>query len=707
MDEQQTKSHRIDGWPFRHGIHLLVLWAFAVLQPVLGEISSNEVLFFAIRTEGPWVYVAVMVAFAVLPPALLLAIEAVARRISPRLGAIAHLIATWVLVSLFVLTVLIAVVSEWAVASILLCWVLGALATAAYARLDVVRTFLTVLAPAPAVFLAVFFLSGTTKDLVFPSDPQLAQASTEVPLVMVMFDEFPVSSLMGPDGRIDAVRYPNFARLSRQATWFRNTVSAAGASILAVPAVVTGRNPRLDKLLPFPTDHPDSLFTMLGRSHEVNGIEYRLGLCPRTLCPNTRSAGQQLVSLASSLSVAYLYALRPPRLGVNLPGLGSTPQEAFRAKDVRGAPDAESAEVSELRRYPDLQFERFLSRIKPVGDGGERPPLHYLHVGLPHFPWVFTSSGKVYTDHFDDLPGLEPMREIWGDDPNLVRQGFQRHLMQVELVDRLVGRLLRKLKRTGLYDRSVVAIVADHGVSFRAGGNRRAIGKETGADIGLVPFFLKAPGQSQGRTVDRLVRAVDVLPTIADALGASVPRDVDGHSAFSGREPASAAIQGIDPEPPLRFSKAELERQRARTLREKISLFGLGSDRRGLFGLGAGRELVGRQLEGLPLAAPGRADVKIDRAEEFDSVDPPSRFVPALIKGVVVGEGAGEVHDLAISVNGRIAAAGPTYELPGTREKRFSLVVPESAFRAGDNDVRAFAVTGGFRLRLVPLAADG
>ena len=706
MDEQQTKSHRVDGWPLRHGIHLLVLWAFAVLQPVLGEISSNEVLFFAIRTEGRWVYVIVMVTFAVLPPALLLAIEAVARRISPRLGAITHLIAAWVLVSLFVLTVLIAVVPDWAVASTLLCWVLGALATAAYARLDVVRTFLTVLAPAPAVFLAVFFLSGTTKHLVFPPDSQLAQASTEVPLVMVVFDEFPVSSLMGSDGRIDAVRYPNFARLSRQATWFRNTVSAAGASILAVPAVVTGRNPGLDKLLPFPIDHPDSLFTMLGRSHEVNGIEYQLGLCPRKLCPNTRSAGQQLVSLASSLSVAYLWALRPPRLGVGLPGLGSTPQEAFAAKDVRGAPDAEGADVTELRRYPDLQFERFLSRIKPLDDGGERPPLHYLHVGLPHVPWVFTPSGKVYTEHIDDLPGLEPTREIWGDDPNLVRQGFQRHLTQVEFVDRLVGRLTRKLKRTGLYDRSAVALVADHGGSFRAGGDRRGIRKENAADIGLVPFFLKAPEQSKGRMVDRLVRGVDVLPTIADALGASVPRDVDGHSAFNGREPASAAIQGVAPEP-LRFSKAELERQRARTLREKISLFGLGSDRRGLFGLGAGRELVGRQLEDLPLAAPGRADVKIDRAEEFDSIDPASRFVPALIKGIVVGEGAGEVHDLAISVNGRIAAAGPTYELPGTREKRFSLVVPESAFRAGDNDVRAFAVTGGFRLRLVPLAADG
>ena len=35
------------------------------------------------------------------------------------------------------------------------------------------------------------------------------------PVVIVVFDEFPADTLIGPDGRIDAARYPNFAALAR------------------------------------------------------------------------------------------------------------------------------------------------------------------------------------------------------------------------------------------------------------------------------------------------------------------------------------------------------------------------------------------------------------------------------------------------------------------------------------------------------------
>src|SRR4051812_27316224 len=40
------------------------------------------------------------------------------------------------------------------------------------------------------------------------------------PVVMIVFDEFPTTSLLDAHGRIDAVRYPNFARLARDANWF-------------------------------------------------------------------------------------------------------------------------------------------------------------------------------------------------------------------------------------------------------------------------------------------------------------------------------------------------------------------------------------------------------------------------------------------------------------------------------------------------------
>ena len=57
----------------------------------------------------------------------------------------------------------------------------------------------------------------------------------------------------------------------------------------------------------------------------------------------------------------------------------------------------------------------------------------------------------------------------WVDDEWPVLQEYRRHLTQVRYVDTLLGRLLDRLKAQGLYDRSLVVVTGDHGVSFRPG----------------------------------------------------------------------------------------------------------------------------------------------------------------------------------------------------------------------------------------------
>ena len=37
-----------------------------------------------------------------------------------------------------------------------------------------------------------------------------------------------------------------------------------------------------------------------------------------------------------------------------------------------------------------------------------------------------------------------------------------------------------------------------------------------------MPFFVKAPGQTEGEVDDSLVRNIDIVPTIADLLGIEV-----------------------------------------------------------------------------------------------------------------------------------------------------------------------------------------
>ena len=152
---------------------------------------------------------------------------------------------------------------------------------------------------------------------------------------------------------------------------------------------------------------------------------------------------------------------------------------------------------------------------------------------LPHSPWRFLPSGRQYGDSLG-IEGIADDR--WGTDEVLVTQGLQRHLLQVGFVDRLLGRLVARLEDEGLYDDALVIVTADHGVSFRPGDRRRGVTPTNLGDIASVPLLVKLPGQDEAKIVDRAVRTVDIVPTIADVLETPLPYEADGVSVFDPGE---------------------------------------------------------------------------------------------------------------------------------------------------------------------------
>ena len=58
------------------------------------------------------------------------------------------------------------------------------------------------------------------------------------PIVVVVLDELPVTTLMRADGSINADRFPGFARLAERSTWFRNASVHHTSTHLAVPALL-------------------------------------------------------------------------------------------------------------------------------------------------------------------------------------------------------------------------------------------------------------------------------------------------------------------------------------------------------------------------------------------------------------------------------------------------------------------------------------
>jgi hypothetical protein len=112
-----------------------------------------------------------------------------------------------------------------------------------------------------------------------------------------------------------------------------------------------------------------------------------------------------------------------------------------------------------------------------------------------------------------------------------------------------------------------------------------------------------------------------------------------------------------------------------------------------VFAIGPHRELLGRTVASLPARA-SDVSVSVDGESLFRAVDLRSLLSPAHVTGRV---SRGPL-DLAVAVNGRIAAVTRTFSADG--DAHFAAFAPESFFRQGSNRVEVFAVHGGRLERL-------
>jgi hypothetical protein len=665
------------------GLHLAGLSALAVAQPLFDLLARNAE-FFAVRGSTRWDIVLFAVGLVVLPPLLLLGVEALAGLAHPRAPTAAHLLFAGVLVSLLVMQALrssgSAVVLAAATAA-------GAAAAVLYAYARPARMLLTVLAAAPLVFVGLFLLDSPASRLVLDGtpEPRLAEVPSTAPVVMVVFDELPTVSLMDAEGEIDGERYPSFARLAGDATWYRNATTVHEWTTAAVPAILTGNRPEADDL-PLYLDHPDNLFTLFGGGYRLRVMESQTHLCPDDLCDEGREPlAERVGSLLSDLSIVYGHLVLPEDLTSRLPSISSS----WRDFGATGGP------VVRLQRGPsepggragdyigrDAEVQAFTAALEP-GDG---PSLYFLHTLLPHHPWEYLPNGKVYGSDLGTQPGM--VNERWVGDPQLAVQAEQRHLLQVGYVDLLLGRILDRLEETGQYDDALVVVVADHGTSFRPHGERRRIHAGNMAEIAFVPLLVKAPGQTSGRVVDEHVTTLDVLPTIADLLGVDIPWETDGRSLASGGGADGPEVV-VDTSSGERVvgDVDELIEERGRVLARQVELFGDGDEAPGLYAAGPRPELLGRSVNGLTVSSPDRP-----RFESYgDSrYDPDSSFAPVRIYGRLHDVAAG--RDIAVAVNGTIVATSRSFEFDG--ETLVSALAPETAYRPGANSVRLYVVEG-------------
>jgi Sulfatase len=470
------------------------------------------------------------------------------------------------------------------------------------------------------------------------------------PVVLLVLDEFPGDALLGANGKIDAVRYPGFAELARTGWWFRDASTVFDDTRQAVPSILDGRLPRRGAGRSR-EDHPQTIFDVFGRrGYRVVDSEDAESLCRPRWCPGG-------------------------------PG---------------GSPDT----IRNLRLGRAGRLRQFIGRIRP----SRRPVLYVKHALLPHVPYLFLPSGRRTRNGVrDPVPGMNSVRGY--GDSFLTRHNEQRFLLQTGYVDLQVRRLIRRLKHTGLWDRAVVAVVADHGESFETGvRNRRLISRGNIDEVGTVPMFVKAPHQRRGRVSHRLVRTVDVMPTIADLANAPIGYGTDGGSAFgpAARHRRAIRIPTRSFRSAVVISGGRWRARRRAVVRRRLARYGSGDLATLYARIGPNRRLIGRATAGLRPRRAGRVRARFSGGGRLRRVNKRSAIAPTQIAGTLHGGHSGARRDLAVAVNGRIEAVGRSWHLRGRRGECFALNVPERALRGGRNRVVLLEVRGaGRRLRVL------
>ena len=474
-------------------------------------------------------------------------------------------------------------------------------------------------------------------------------------MVVLVFDEFPADTLLRPDGSIDAERYPHFADLAAHSTWFPNAFTVYDSTFKAVPLIQDAVFPRRGTAADY-RSHPRSVYHLMDRlGYRVVDVESGESLCVPRICPGARSTRPGVLKRLAGGG-------RPARL---------------------------HAWIGAIRKR-------------------NRPTFYFQHALLPHEPWIYLPSGRQSRPN-----GNDPIPKINGPvgfhDQALTNHNETRHLLQVGFVDRQIGLVLERLRRTGLFDQALIVVTADHGIAFQVGvDDRRLVTDDNVEQVAPVPMFVKAPGQTEGEVDKSLMRTLDVTPTIADLLHTKPRWRHDGRSAFDPvtRRRREVALPTRDFSRVIRIGLPEMLQRRAANRRRRAELVGTGAESDLLFGspwaqlyrVGSHPELVGRRVSELPGAPPGALSASVANAGLLRHVSPEDEIIPTRVTGMVLGGPPTGLRDVAVAVDGRIWATGRSFRLRGRPYEYYSLLMPEEALRPGSNEIELFEVRPDGRL---------
>ena len=169
--------------------------------------------------------------------------------------------------------------------------------------------------------------------------------------------------------------------------------------------------------------------------------------------------------------------------------------------------------------------------------------------------WLGTVQGKPF---FLFLHLYEPHTPYTPPEPFAARYRAAPYDGEIAAADAIVGDLLGELKKRGLYDKAIIALLSDHGEGLGDHGEQEH-GILLYREALQVPLFLKLPGAKLGgASVAAPAQLVDLAPTLLALAGQPIPQGEDGSSLLTLQDAPARPIYAETWYPRLHFGWSEL-----------------------------------------------------------------------------------------------------------------------------------------------------
>ncbi|MEN6385324.1 MAG: sulfatase [Phycisphaerales bacterium] len=147
----------------------------------------------------------------------------------------------------------------------------------------------------------------------------------------------------------------------------------------------------------------------------------------------------------------------------------------------------------------------------------------YLQIGFyePHRKFDFGGAKP------DDSNGVYVPAYLQNE-PSAQKE-FAEYQGIIKKVDASIGKILKKIDKCKISDNTILIFTADHGIPFpRAKCSLYEPGLQ-------VPFIIKWPQRNWigGKVKSEMISNIDYVPTILDAIGADIPKNIQGKSFCS------------------------------------------------------------------------------------------------------------------------------------------------------------------------------